>query len=134
MKTILKSMPALLAILLLTGCNSDDDNNSQHSIVGSWRLTGIHEYSLDTFIPVEECYFERTTFEANGNALTLTEDCDDLPSAYYFMWEKAEGNTYNFIHEGDMIIPEEVNFQGSDKIIITFGDDSAKEYQKILFE
>lgn len=133
MKTIFKCILPLLAMIMIVGC-SDDDKKTEPSVVGTWHLTGLHDYVTETFTPVEACYHETATFESDGTGTENVIDCDNLQGNYSFQWEKVQGNNYNFIVDGDILLPREVNFENNNKMTISFGDDSAKVYQRMLAE
>jgi hypothetical protein len=134
MKNIFKCVFPLLAILLIIGC-SDDDKKTEPNIVGTWHLTGMHDYVTETFTPVEACYHETATFNSNGTGSDNVIDCENMQGNYPFLWEKDEApNAYTFTIDGDILIPREVHFESNNKMTISFGDDSAKIYERMLAE
>jgi hypothetical protein len=134
MKKLFTRILPLLAIVLLVSCN-DDDSKPEPTVIGTWHLTGYYDYTAEEFTPVEECYHESKTFNSDGTGADNVTDCGNAQAVYPFLWEKGETkNAYNFIIEGDMIIPELIYFEGNNKMTITFGDDSAKVYERMLDE
>lgn len=134
MKKLLTLLLPLLAIVLLVSCN-DDDNKPEPTVVGTWHLTGYYDYTAEEFTPVEDCYHETTLFLEDGTGADNVTDCENAQAVYPFLWEKAEAaNAYNFIIEGDIIIPKLINFENYNKMNISFGDDSAKVYERVLAE
>jgi hypothetical protein len=132
-KLTMRILPLLLLIGFLSGC-SDDDTSPANTVVGTWRLVGTYDYTQDLFVPVDACYQEVTVFQEDGTGTSSFIDCNDDQSGYPFFWEtRPDENMYNQTIE-DMIFIVNITFENYSKMFMSYNDDNAKVYQRILEE
>lgn len=134
-KICIRILSLFLLLGLLSGCANDDDTkNPANTVVGTWQLLGSYDYTNDAFIPVDDCYQEITIFQEDGMGTSSFTDCDDMQSGYPFLWEsRPVENMYDQTIE-DMIFVVKITFENYSKMVMSYSDDSAKVYQRILEE
>lgn len=134
MKKLFTRILPLLLIALLAGCN-DDDNKPSNSVIGTWQFIGFYDYTQEKFNPINsECTSETTVFSEDGTGTSVFTDCEQGNGGFSFLWEKADApNIYNQTIE-DIIYQVNVTFEDSNKMYLSYADDNAKVYVRVLEE
>jgi hypothetical protein len=118
MKNLLSNLTLILSLILLTSCNSDDDENTKNTtdpLIGNWEYST--QFENDTQTTVNDCSPSTIEFTQAGNRTDLYYGTDNsgncvVVDTVNMTWALLSNGTYQFTQNG---------FSFSD--VVTFEDD-----------
>ena len=153
----MKKMRLFIALIVVSvfaiSCDSDDDNNTNQPIVGTWEITNVDVFERYIFNGEEEIYEESFTTQncdptpflrfSAGGELTVSDfeiDFDDIVENEVFCfvdgqlngtWAFVSNNRYLLVVDGEGI-QVEINFLNNNNTLQLIADDSDEDEEFIL--
>ncbi len=128
MRTLIRTLPLLLGVVLLAGCDSADDDTDALLFDGTWRLVEAGSESTDFSALVLSRYDDvLITYVADEDLFTLLLDVSGSPDDDIFNGEFSVDGDDREIDFFSSQFPETFDFDyefvNSEKVVFTSDDD-----------